>query len=294
MSTAMPSADRLDDRELYRLLSAVARRKIPRADVEDLVQSTLADALASPQAPEDEEDLRRWVLGIARNKIADYYRRGRREVPHEPLDLDLVSRDGKDEPHSARDMLRWAEGALPENQTAKETFDWMIREGQGEKLEAIAEEERLPAPQVRKRVSRLRQHLKRMWAVELGAVAAIAIAVGLGLHLSHKPPTFAVHPDSSTIVPNATRAAELRRSALERCRAGDARGCLDDLDRAREIDRAGDSAEEIQRARQVALGQLEPRQLPAVSPSASPSAAPTAAPPRRPRGSKSPIPSKSF
>jgi RNA polymerase sigma factor (sigma-70 family) len=285
MSTRMPTRDRLDDKDLYRLLSVVVRRKIPAADVEDVVQSTLADALDSAQAPEGEDDFRRWLLGVARNKIADYYRRRWREIPQEPPELDLVpgSGGGREEPHSTRDMLRWAEGALPENDAAKTTFDWMLREGQGEKLEAIAEEERIPAPQVRKRVSRLRQHLKRMWVVELGAAALITL---LGtVILMHEPP-IVVRPDRATGASPRERAAAMRRSALERCRAGDAQTCLAELDRAREIDRDGDAAEEIQRARAIALRQIQERSLPATRPSSTP--APSASPAPRPTSTMAP------
>jgi RNA polymerase sigma factor (sigma-70 family) len=280
MSIAMAARDRLDDKKLYGLLSVVVRRKVPAADVEDLVQSTLADALGSAQAPSDEDELRRWVFGIARNKIADYYRHRRREVPQEPPDLELApgSRGGKEEPHSARDLLRWAEEALPENDAAKQTFDWMLREGQGEKLEAIAEEEKLPAPQVRKRVSRLRQHLKRMWAVELGAVAVIALAFAIRAYLARREPQFAVHPDSAAVIPALERAAAMRKAALERCKAGDARQCLDGLDRAREVDRDGDAAEEIQRAREIAIRKLDEGSLPAARPSSSPAPSTTPAP----------------
>jgi RNA polymerase sigma factor (sigma-70 family) len=257
-------AAQLSDPQLHRVLSSMVRRKIPGPDAEDLVQSTLADALAAPRVPEDPTELRRWVFGIARNKIADYYRIGRREVPHEPPALDAPvegSQASAAEPHSARDLLRWAEEALPENSAAQQTFDWMLREGEGEKLESIAAEAKLPAPQVRKRVSRLRQHLKRKWVMELAAVAALGIIVLVGLRLLRHSPGIDVGPDRSAqpVQPtDAERAAELRRAALEACGARDFRLCIEKLDQAAALDAAGDVSDEVPAAREVARQALQP------------------------------------
>ena len=154
-----------------RTLIGIVRRHVPESDVEDIVQAALTEAL-SPSAPTDESALQRWLIGVARHKIADRHRRSRRESFELPeLHVDAA-------PHVENDLVRWAESALPdEGDEPRRTFEWMMREGEGEKLEAIAASEKLPAPRVRKRVSRLRQHLRAAWRKEVALLAALGIAV---------------------------------------------------------------------------------------------------------------------
>jgi RNA polymerase sigma factor (sigma-70 family) len=182
----------LTDPTFRRALMQMVRRRVPESDAEDIVQSALAEALASRSAPPEADALRRFVWGIARHRVADYYRRARREK------LDVPELAGADAPHSEEDMLRWAARELPATKDAQRTLEWMLREGEGEKLEAIAQSEDVPAPRVRQRVSRLRRHLKERWAIELAALAAIGVLVALlvwevlrrpGAPITHEAPT---------------------------------------------------------------------------------------------------------
>jgi len=61
-------------------LLAMVRRRVPPADADDVVQAALTEAVASTDRPRDREEARRWIWGVARNKVADYHRRQRREV----------------------------------------------------------------------------------------------------------------------------------------------------------------------------------------------------------------------
>lgn len=226
--------------ELRAALVAMVRKRVPESEVEDIVQATLADAIESPNAPTDAESLRRWIFGIAKNKVVDYHRRAGRET------FDLPEVSGGPAPHAEADLLRWAEKHLPPGEENKKTLDWMLREGDGEKLEWIAESEKVPAPRVRQRVSRLRRHLKTHWQKEVALLAAIGVIVGiLALLLRPKEP----EPIASEEIP---RAAEIRKEALAKCLASEWKECLDKLDEAKRLDPAGDGRPEIREARENA------------------------------------------
>src|SRR5580700_6133245 len=102
-----------------RTLLGIVRKRVPECDVEDIVQATLTEAL-SPLAPTEEDALQRWLIGVARHKIADRHRRGQRESFEVPELHDDAP------PHSARDLVRWAERALPaEGEEPARTLEWM-------------------------------------------------------------------------------------------------------------------------------------------------------------------------
>ncbi|MCB9578727.1 MAG: RNA polymerase sigma factor [Polyangiaceae bacterium] len=308
---AMPSlptpsvrADLLADPELYAALVRYARRRVAEHEVEDVVQSALADALAAPRTPETPEEVRRWVHRIARNKIVDLHRRRGREVPRELSGPDEAVADSA--PVSARDLLRWAEKELPEGEGSQSTLEWMLREGDGEKLEHIADEANVPAPRVRQRVSRLRRHFRTRWAAQLAAVAAITAlvlaAIALWRGLSQPSPEDIAREPVPELSPRE-RGQEIRRQAFEHCAAGRDRECLKELDRAKALDPAGDTEPRVQEARAAAQRALEAPSKGQLEKSAPPSkgqrapdieemlkkGAPVKAPPSKPK-----LPSKSM
>ncbi len=222
MSSSVPRGNRLADPALRRSLSDFVRSRVPPDDVEDIVQATLAEALAAEGAPHADDEVVAWVHGIARHKVIDWYRRGRRELPQDPHVADGVA-GAESSPQSARDLLRWARRELPEGADHERTLEWMLREGAGEKLEAIAADERVPAPRVRQRVVRLRKHYRVRWAAQAAIVAAL-LAIAAFLFLRKKPeeriaplPTPIPWP-SAPIAPVPTLPEPLpeQRPALER------------------------------------------------------------------------------
>lgn len=177
---------------LRRQIADVVRAKAPPDAVEDLVQATLVEALAAASPPEEPEALRRWVLGIARHLVADHHRarRGEDRVSVSELSTPAPS-------HGARDLERWVEGVVPAGEEHARTVEWMMREGDGEKLEHIAAAERVPAPRVRQRVFRLRKLLRERWREELALVGVIALAWAVW-HLTRPAREAAVSPDRGT------------------------------------------------------------------------------------------------
>jgi RNA polymerase sigma factor (sigma-70 family) len=215
---AMPAAPnpinaRLADAALRRAVEAAVRRRVRGDDADDVVQATYTDVLAARQLPEDDEEFRRFVFGVARNKVFDHFRRQKRS----PEELSDDEAEGGEQPLSARDILRWAEGELPDSE-ARDTLQWMLREGDGEKLEHIARDARVPAPRVRKRVSRLRKLLRERWAAEL-TLAGLAVLLGvlgaLYYFASGRDPDDVVEGEPPRPAPSVPRAPLPRSEPLE-------------------------------------------------------------------------------
>jgi DNA-directed RNA polymerase specialized sigma24 family protein len=261
MSTEPPAMKTLlGDPALRKALSDFVRRRVPPSDVDDVVQTVLVDALAATNAPADPRELTRWMLGVARHKVADLHRRAHREPPAELPDLEAVPA-----PIEELEMARWAEEQAGSSRDAKQTLSWMAREGEGEKLEAIATDEQVPAARVRQRVSRMRRWMKERWLAELAAVAAlgaVALVAWWILSRGDRPEANPLPaPSSAPILPeppsSVERARALRADALEKCKREDWAGCLEGLDQARGLDPVGDQAPAIGAARSQAQDGLQ-------------------------------------
>jgi DNA-directed RNA polymerase specialized sigma24 family protein len=254
---------------------------VPPSDVDDVVQTVLMDALAAPSAPTDPRELTRWMLGVARHKVADLHRRAHREPPAELPDL-----EADPAPIEELEMARWAEEQAGSSRDAKQTLTWMAREGEGEKLEAIASDAQVPAARVRQRVSRMRRWMKERWLAELAAVAALGVVAVVAwwvLSRGERPEARPLPvPPSAPILPEPPNAIErarvLRADALERCKREEWAGCLDGLDQARGLDPVGDQAPAVGAARSQAAAGLRNEGLvpvPKTAPSGATAPAPT-------------------
>lgn len=247
--------------DLRAALVAMVRKRVPESDVEDIVQATLTEAFVSPHAPRESDALRRWLFGVAKNKVADFHRRRGRES------FDVPEVAGSPAPHQEADLLRWAEKNLPPGEDAQKTLDWMLREGEGEKLESIAESEHVPAPRVRQRVSRLRRHFKENWKREVAMLAAlgvlVTVAIALWLREKERPENIAHDPK---FVPLDPKAEELRKDGLDLCAKAQWKDCVEKLDDAKRLDPAGDTRPEVKKAREDATRAKEISPEPAPSP----------------------------
>ena len=256
----------LADPELRAELLRYVRGRGAAAEAEDVVQATLAEAVAGG-APTEPEALRRWLFAVARNKAVDCHRRTRREAPLEP-EQEIAAQSGDP---AAEDLLRWAERELPDREQAPATLEWLLREGAGEKLEEIAADASVPAPRVRQRVSRLRKHFRERWAAQLTAMALLGVVLVLGVAYwrtrAPKPvPPQIVRESTDPTLERVRTGRTLRRAALETCAEGQWQRCIAQLDAARELDPAGDAAPDVRAARERAAAQSVPPVLPPVAP----------------------------
>lgn len=270
--------ERLSSPELLALIQRFVRRRVPAMEVDDLVQTVLVHALASKSAPDGDEELRKWLVGITRHKVADFHRKGGR-VKHVELSDQLEGAEVA--PHSAREWVDWVEKHTADNPEAKRTLDWMAREGAGEKLAHIAEDAKVNPTQVRQRVSRMRRWMKQQWAAEIAAVAAIVILAIVAWRLLREPEPVAnpdVIPDVVPIPevrPEMKRAQELREAAEVDCGREAYRECLDKLNEAAGLDPDGAKAPEIVTLRERAARALapppppDPSEMPETSPEPS-------------------------
>ncbi|MBI4954791.1 MAG: sigma-70 family RNA polymerase sigma factor [Myxococcales bacterium] len=282
---------RLSSPELRQLVERFVRRRVPDTDSDDVVQTVLCEALATARPFQDEEELRRWLVGVARHKVADFHRRGSREKPSELPELEAAP-----PPVEEGALARWAAEQVS-GPDAERTLGWMAREGEGEKLATIAAEEKLPAAAVRQRVSRLRRLLKERWLAELAAVAIVTAVVLLvwrlltwqgddpervapsGPDVPTAPvPTVGPAPEPTAPAEGPLeRARSLRKAALEACSESRFEVCIGGLDAAKGLDPEGDRAPEVQEARRRANAVLGGGTATAAS-SGSPGKVPSAAP----------------
>jgi RNA polymerase sigma-70 factor (ECF subfamily) len=171
---AAPPAVRLavEDATVRRRVWSALRVRVGAAAAEDVSQAVYCEALCSATAPDDPAEIPLWILGIARHRAVDFFRRAPREVPSE----DVHSRaPAPASPIEAHDLAHRVASRCDEEQ--KKTLGWMLLEQEGVPLQDIAREQGLSPSAVRGRVYRLRRLLRR----EFGAMlAALLVAVGVG------------------------------------------------------------------------------------------------------------------
>jgi RNA polymerase sigma factor (sigma-70 family) len=282
---------------LRRVIEDFVRRRVPASDVDDVVQTVLCDALASAARPADSEELKKWLLGIARHKVADHHRRAQREPAAE-----LPEIEAHPPPIEERALARWAEEQAAGEGEAQKTLAWMAREGEGEKLESIAAEENVPAARVRQRVSRMRRWMKERWMAELAAVALLSILAVVAWRFLRRPgempeakpeklqPLPPIAPPIAPEVPlELERARSLRAEAVKRCDREEWQGCLDALDEAARLDPAGDTAKDVAEMRGRATrglvppvtptGKIDEKLAPPIAPKSELAPQPTSVPP---------------
>ena len=249
------SRELLADHALRARLVRYMRKRVANEDVDDLVQTVLCAAVASSTTPSEPASLTRWVMAIARHKVADHFRReGRDDLV--PVAEAVPSDD------AAWEWMLWAEQQVQGDDDAGRTLRWMAREGRGEKLAHIAADERLPSARVRKRVSRLRDVMRRRWAAELAVLLTLAAVALLAWQLLQPDEPRAELLRLAPHLPepidtSLVHAKRLRLDAVKACDDGLWHQCLELLDRAARLDLAGGEADDAKLTRARAIQALE-------------------------------------
>lgn len=190
--------------QLRESLRSMVHRRVPRQDADDVLQAVLCDALAAQKVPDDAEEIMRWLMAIAKHKVADFHRRAGRER----ASSDLEVRSPFD-PVEERDLLARV-AASEASGSAGETLRWAVREWTGVPLSEIALEAELPAEVVRQRVSRLRRRLRAKWLVAALAllwVGSTARLFGRSEHPASVAEEVALTADDGTRHFDAARSA---------------------------------------------------------------------------------------
>jgi DNA-directed RNA polymerase specialized sigma24 family protein len=263
MSLCHPSVGLLQP-ELRQHLARYLRRRLPPADAEDALQAVYCAALEAQSIPGEPEHLRRWLTVIARRQIAAYYKRSSTEQLGEPPEVDVLPGDVE-----SLSLLRWVErqAAQCKNEEVDQTLDWMARESDGEKLEAIAAETRIPSASVRQRVFRLRRFMKARWALEISAaVFAVAIASWVLSRRAHPVTNLEIVPIPTVSVPLPivsannlpNRSEALRKMAFQHCDENRFDECLRLLDEAAALDPKGETDPMVTAARNRATIRIAP------------------------------------
>jgi RNA polymerase sigma factor (sigma-70 family) len=147
--------------------SYVRRRVMPRPEaVEDLVQETFLAAWQNLPKFRGEAGLRPWLLGIARHKVEDYYRRRLREAEWPPLDDESVAQPSVVPRYEER--LDWAQrqkkvertlAALPE--TYALALLWRYTENLSTR--EMAQNAGKTEKAIERLLARAREHFRRRW-----------------------------------------------------------------------------------------------------------------------------------
>jgi len=205
------SAQHLAAQDLRRNLLAMLERRLPKEDVDDVAQTVLCDALSAERIPSDPIEMRRWLAGIARHKVADFHRK-RARVNGRTTRLDdddsLFEPAVPPAPIEARSVLAGVIDETAPSPRDRETLGWIVREHEGDRLADIAKEEGIPSPVVRQRVSRLRRALRQRWATALLLLLCAGAAGGYAMGNSGggEPAAITADPTATVQAPAAAPA----------------------------------------------------------------------------------------
>ena len=129
-----------------------------RADAEDLLQTSVASALAAKGSFEQGTNFRAWMGSIIRNRFLSNCRRRRETVSIDDAPPSMLSRSGGQEESLAMRELRHHMARLP----AQQRLLLLLISVEGRSYEEVSQQTGVPVGTLKARVSRTRKQL-RIW-----------------------------------------------------------------------------------------------------------------------------------
>ncbi|MBU2927367.1 sigma-70 family RNA polymerase sigma factor [Winogradskyella psychrotolerans] len=119
---------------------------------EDLLQETFIKVHTKLHTLKDEHKLKSWLFSIARYTILDHFRKNKKELPVEELELEA---DSEPMEHSEQDCLRGIIKSLPK----KYRDPLFLSDIKGLKQQEVANQLHLSLPTVKSQIQRARQQI---------------------------------------------------------------------------------------------------------------------------------------
>jgi DNA-directed RNA polymerase specialized sigma24 family protein len=261
-------------KDVQKKLKRLLEGRLPRDEVENVLQDTLERALRGPSRPRTEASMGGWLSSIGHYAANDFYReqdkRRRAETAfahHEPGDDDAGSGPLDVVPFLDQEL------AKPENAKDRETYALIVRKAR-EKLsyEALAAETSSTPDAVRMRFARFGRKYSRAFRrrrnfLLLGVLVLLVVSAAIAAIVRARPPRIEAEPPYAppSAAPPRTDldiARELRDEAVRGCHEGAWGRCRDLLDEARSLDPAGETEPRVQAARRALRDQRERTAVP--------------------------------
>ncbi len=261
---------------LVRMLARAAK-SVAQQDVQEVVNDVCANLLASDALPPNHGAMPAWVEGAVAKHIATRIRKRKRRAKYEapletPEDAIADERQPDDEETVAEleTQRAWMEKELANHPEDAELYEVLYKGGRELTYAEAAVMLGISKAAVQKRANRLREkyaELRRKYVLRVGILATLillvaAVALAYVIRRLTEPPPEQAPPPPPTATASAPLStpldvAELRQKALDACDAKRWDECVEGLNRARDLDPAGDRSDpRVQEARDAAAKAL--------------------------------------
>jgi DNA-binding NarL/FixJ family response regulator len=253
-------ADRATRDAVERRLAALG---VSRVDLEDETQNILRELLEVRIPPATREECIILARHIARQRAVDYLRKRAWRAkddggPTDNADEHPSVHDGAHDrdPIDRARQLRLLRDQVASGDISRRQLSILAGVAEGLAQNEIARGIKLSPQTVRNELALARKTYRSAWAKIAGSAALLTVALLVFLRLRHRDSDVvgAPPPERPSVQPPREptpkdRALDLRHRALHDCDVGRFRGCLKELDEARELDPEGDGAPALERAR---------------------------------------------